>query len=545
MALRRIASRTLRREKRRLAGRADDALGGGRLKDREDVDQGDRTLQRIKLAPSLQVNLDNIRLASGNSLDVGTRRFLVGTGRVEAAAVYLDGLVDSRAVEELIENLTIGAFSVRAKLNRGPAAYRAAKEKLIPQKAVCEAGDLAGLWDGIVCGNTAILIDGVDMALIVETRGWAARSVEEPVAEATLRGPREGFVEDLRTNVSLIRRRIKSAHLKVVSITIGALTKTEVAYSYIEGLVREGLVEEVRSRLEKIDIDAILESGYIEEYIEDTPWTLFPLTERTEKPDRVAAALLEGRVAILTDGTPFVLIVPTELNALLQAPDDYFERFPIGSFVRALRVIAFAVSLLLPGIYVAVMNFHHELIPTVLFMRISAAREGVPFPTPVEVLLMETLFELLREAGVRLPRAIGPAISIVGALILGDASIRAGIVSPPVVIVVGLTAIASFSAPVYSLAIPARLLRFLFIGLGAFLGLFGVQFGLLVLLVHLCSLRSFGQPYLAPFAPLTLSDLKDTLVRIWWWAMVRRPATTRSGRRKRQDIGQIPSAKRQ
>lgn len=545
MALRRTALGAFRKSgKRRSAERVSDTSGDTRLRDDKDISQGERTLPRIKLVPSLQVNLNNIRQASGDSLDVGVRRFLVGTGRVQAAAVYLDGMVDSRAVEELIENLTIGAFCVRAKLTRGLAVYRAAREKLIPQKAVREVSDVADLWDGIVGGSTAVLIDEVDIALVVETRGWAVRAIEEPAAETTLRGPREGFVENLRTNISLIRRRIRTAHLKVASITIGTLTKTEVAYSYIEGLASDGLVEEVRSRLQKINIDGILESGYIEEYIEDTPWTLFPLTERTEKPDRVASALLEGRVAILTDGTPFVLIVPTELNALMQAPDDYYERSPIGSFIRALRVIALAASLVLPGSYVAVMDFHHELLPTVLFMRISAAREGVPFPTPVEVLLMELLFELLREAGVRLPRAVGPAISIVGALILGDASIRAGIVSPPVVIIVGLTAIASFATPVFSLAIPARLLRFLFVGLGAFLGLFGIQFGLLVLLTHLSSLRSFGQPYLAPFAPLTLGDLKDTFIRAWWWAMVQRPRTVSSKERQRQNSGQVPRPKR-
>lgn len=508
--------------------------------DNWDISQREKAIREIQLTSSLEINLERIKEITNDSLDVGVRRFKIGIDYADGAVVYIDGMVDSRAVEELIENLTIEVFKVRANLTEKRAIYDMAKETLIPQKDVREVHDFTGLWDGVAAGGTALLIDGVNRALTVETRGWNTRAVEEPDSETSLRGPREGFVESLRTNTSLIRRRIRTAHLRIKSLTIGSLTKTEVAYAYIKGLASDQLVEEVYFRLQKIDIDGVLESGYLEEYIEDTPLTLFPLTERTEKPDRVAAALLEGRVAIFTDGTPFALIVPTGLNALLQAPDDYYERLPIGSFLRALRFFAFAVSLILPGSYVAVVNFHHELLPTVLFMRISAAREGVPFPTAFEVMLMELLFELLREAGVRLPRAIGPAISIVGALILGDASIRAGIVSPVVVIIVALTAIASFSTPVFSLAVAARLLRFLFVALGATLGLFGIQFGLLILLTHLSSLRSFGQPYLAPFAPLIPRDLKDTLVRVWWWDMVTRPRLEGFREPKRQDRGQCP-----
>ncbi|MEW6230306.1 MAG: spore germination protein, partial [Bacillota bacterium] len=287
-------------------------------------------------------------------------------------------------------------------------------------------------------------------------------------------------------------------------------------------------------------IDGVLESGYLEEYIEDTSFTLFPLMERTERPDRVAASLLEGRLAVFTEGTPFVLILPTQLSTLLQAPDDYYERLPIGSFIRVVRFIAFTMSVILPGFYVAVVSFHQELLPTVLLMRVTAFREGVPFPVVVEVLMMEFLFEVLREAGVRLPRAIGPAVSIVGALILGDAAIRAGLVSPAVVITVALTAIASFSAPVFSLAIAARLLRFIFIVLGGAFGLFGIQFGLLIMLTHLSALRSFGRPYLAPFAPLIARDLKDTLARVWWWRMTTRPKLDAFREPERQDEGHEP-----
>lgn len=499
-----------------------------------DISEREVVTGQLKLSASLETNLKNIKEATGDSVDLGIRRFRVGGSQVKGAIVYLDGMVDSRAIEQLIEDLTIELFKTRIDLADSLAVYEAAKETLVPQKSVEEVSDFAGLWDKVSMGGTGALFDGTNKALVIETRGWKTRSVEEPAAETTLRGEREGFIESLRVNTSLLRRRIRTPHLQIKSVFVGSLTKTEVAYAYIKGLASDDLVREVHDRLEKIDIDGVLESGYLEEYIEDTSFTLFPLMERTERPDRVAASLLEGKLAVFTEGTPFVLVLPTQLSTLLQAPDDYYERLPIGSFIRVVRFIAFTMSIILPGFYVAVVNFHQELLPTVLLMRIAASREGVPFPAVVEVLIMEFLFEVLREAGVRLPRAIGPAVSIVGALILGDAAIRAGLVSPAVVITVALTAIASFSAPVFSLAIAARLLRFIFIVLGGAFGLFGIQFGLLIMLTHLSALRSFGRPYLAPFAPLIARDLKDTLARVWWWRMTTRPKLDAFREPKRQ-----------
>ena len=259
------------------------------------------------------------------------------------------------------------------------------------------------------------------------------------------------------------------------------------------------------------------------EYIRDNPYSFFPDIFRTERPDRVAGAILEGRVALFTNGTPFVLVLPADLPMFLQAPDDYNELFPIGSFIRVLRFLAFLISIFLPGIYVSLLNFHPELLPIPLAITIQDAREGVPFPVVAEILFMEAAFEVLREAGIRLPRAIGSAISIVGALILGEAAIRAGLVSPGVVIIVAFTAIASFSAPVFSLAITARLLRFGMIFLGAAFGLFGIQFGLLALIIHLVSLRSFGHPYMAPYGPFILQDMKDSILRMPSWSHIKRP----------------------
>ncbi|MEW6229663.1 MAG: spore germination protein, partial [Bacillota bacterium] len=388
--------------------------------------------------------------------------------------------------------------------------------------------------------NSAIIFDGTPKALICATQGFETRTIDEPPAETVIRGPREGFVESIRTNISLIRRRIKSPNLWIEKFTLGHLTRTDVAMVYIKGLATEELVQEVRQRVSRIETDGILESGQVEEFIEDSPFAVFPLVFRTERVDRVVSQILEGKVAIITDGTPFVLVVPMTFPVLLQAPDDYYEKVPIGTFLRFLRFVAFGASVILPATYVAIITFHQELLPTELLLRISAAKEGVPFPVLFEVFMMELLFELLREAGIRLPRAIGPAVTIVGALVLGDAAIRAGLVSPPVVIIVALTAIASFTVPTFSFGIAARLMRFVFIVLGGMFGLFGVQFGVLVLVIFLSSLRSFGQPFLSPMAPMIIRDWKDLYVRMWHWGMRTRPLLTGSREPVRVPEGQMP-----
>ncbi|MFW6006543.1 MAG: spore germination protein, partial [Halanaerobiales bacterium] len=403
-----------------------------------------------------------------------------------------------------------------------------------------KTNQLIKILNNISLGTSVILIDGFAETILCETKGPETRSIEEPTNEISIRGPRDGFVENIYTNISLLRKRIRTPHLWLENFKIGDLTKTEIAIAYIKGLASEELIEEVRSRLQKIDIESVLESGYLQEFLKDEPYTLFPLIERTERPDKVISCLTEGRVAILTNNTPFVLVVPTKYNMLLQTPDDYYEDFHIGSLIRILRHLAFIISILLPGSYVAIVNFHPELLPVGLLLRIASSREGVPFPVIVESLLMESIFEILREAGIRLPQAIGPAISIVGALVLGEAAINAGLVSPPMVIIVALTAIASFTTPDYTLANTARILRYIFILLGGTLGLFGIQYGFLLTAIHICSLRSFGQPYFSPFAPLIWQDLKDSIIRLFLWQHTTRPKLVGGKEPEKQDNNQKP-----
>ena len=490
-----------------------------------------------KFTGKLETDLKIIDDAGGASYDMTLRRFYAGG--LPGALLYFEGLTDKRATEEIIRTLVIDSVKLKVPLKKG-RGLETAREKVLTSDELCTVEHIAELYTQLSRGGTAVFLDGSIGALICDTRKPEIRSISEPENETTLRGPRDGFIESLRVNTSLIRLRLPIPQLWMKKITLGRLSSTEVVLLYIKGLARDKLVREAYSRLQQIDIDAVLGTGYIEAYIVDDPNTLFPLTYRTERPDKVTAALLEGRVAILVAGTPFALIIPTELNMLMQAPDDYFELLPISAFIRLLRYTALLISLALPGIYVGVVTFHPELLPTSLFLRIISTREGVPFPVIAEMLVLELIFEVLREAGLRLPPAIGPAISIVGALILGDAAIRAGLVSPGVVIIVALTAIAGFSTPAFALSTAIRLLRFAFTIMGATFGLFGVQFALLLTVIHLCSLRSFGVPYLSPFAPLVLSDLKDSIVTVWRWGMQSRPQFTGGREPLRQPVGQKP-----
>jgi spore germination protein KA len=504
----------------------------------EDISVLQDKAAKEKLGKSLEANLQKIKERGGFSYDISLRRFTAGD--LPGALVYLDGLIDRRSAEEIIRTLIIESEKLKITLKKG-RGLEIAREKLLTTDETSQVDNIADLFTGISRGGAALFLDGSPGALICDTRNPRIRAVSEPENETTLRGARDGFIENLRVNTSLIRQRLPIPQLWIETITLGRLSRTEVALLYIKGLARDKLVREVRSRLQQIDLDAVLGTGYIEHYIEDNPYTLFPQAYRTERPDKVTASLLEGRVAIMANGTPFALIVPTELPMFMQAPDEYFEPLPFGIFIRLLRYAALIISLVLPGIYVGVVTFHPELLPTSLFLRIISSREGVPFPVLAEMLILELIFEMLREAGLRLPPAIGPAISIVGALILGDAAIRAGLVSPGVVIVVALTAIAGFTTPAFSLSVAFRLIRFAFTIFGATFGLFGLQFALLLTLVHLCSLRTFGVPYLSPLAPLILSDLKDSFIAFWWWGMRTRPKLIGGREPLRQPSGQKPA----
>lgn len=383
--------------------------------------------------------------------------------------------------------------------------------------------NLDDLFASLMAGDTLILVDGVDQALSASTQGGEKRSIAESTTQMVVRGPKGAFTESLGTNTAMVRRIIKTPDLWMESLKVGRVTKTDVTLMYIHGIANDKVVKEIRQRLHRIDIDSILESGYIEQLIEDQTLTPFPTMYNTERPDVVAGNLLEGRIAIFVDGTPFVLIAPAVFMQFFQSAEDYYARFDIATSIRLLRIFMFMISLIAPATYVAVTTFHQEMVPTMLIVAIAAQRESVPFPAFVEAVLMEITFEILREAGIRLPKAIGSAVSIVGALVIGQAAVQASIVSPAMVIIVSITAIASFATPSFDMAISARLIRFLFMIGAATFGFYGIILCLLMMVVHLCGLRSFGVPYMAPFAPFIPVNNGDTVVRLPWWSLRQRP----------------------
>ncbi|HWI65286.1 MAG TPA: spore germination protein [Symbiobacteriaceae bacterium] len=451
-------------------------------------------------------------------------RPVVTAGGERCLLLFIQQLADPERLEkEVLKTLQDAKLSASHLPGAVPELVRRLGETILPSADIRPAETVDAVVHALAGGKAALLLDGVPGAALLNYRHFPARDPSEPTTEPVIRGPKEGFTEDIRVGRALLRRRIRSADLRLESLHVGRYTQSEVLIAYVSSVVLPGLVDEVRRRLERIQIDDVLESGYLEELIEDHPFSPFSQVQNTERPDVVAAALLEGRVAILLDGTPSALMVPCTFFHLLQSSEDYYERFLIMSAIRLLRYALLLIALVLPSLYIATTTFHPEMIPTSLLITVAAAREGIPFPAVVEAILMELAFEALREAGIRLPQPVGQAVSIVGALVVGEAAVQAGIVSAPMVIVVAITGIASFTAPRYNAAIALRLLRFPLMLAAATLGLFGVAAGITVLALHLASLRSFGIAYFTPIMPFTLSDLKDVLFRAPHWAMRLRP----------------------
>lgn len=388
--------------------------------------------------------------------------------------------------------------------------------------------------EATLAGETALFLEGASHVLIVNTRWHPGRDVQEPAVESEVRGPRDGFVENVRINTTLIRRRLNDSRLYIEEIRIGERTKTTVALVYINGLAEQDVVAEVRKRVKAINVDSALGVGYLDELIKDTPWSPFSLIEATERPDKFAGNIIEGRVGIIADNTPFGLIIPTTFWQLLQAPGDYYTNFWVASFFRWIRIGAALTALTLPALYVILSTYHHEMLPTPLALSIAGGREGTPLPTILEVLVMMIMFEAIQEAGLRLPRAVGQTVSIVGALVIGEAAVLAGLVAPSTVIVIATAGITGFAMPTYALSLAIRLVRFLVLLLSGILGVFGFLGSLLALFLHLASLRSFGTPFLSPLAPVQVPEQRDVLVRAPWWLMQKRPRIGSNPRTRRQ-----------
>lgn len=485
------------------------------------------------LSIHLDENINALKSIYQNCQDVVFRIFLIGNTR-KAVLVYIEGLSN---IEEIDKNVLKPLINLESGFSLD---FSILKEKL-PISKVNTVNKIQDVVGNISVGNPVVLIDQQIHGISMGLAKFEKRAVEEPSAESVVRGPRDGFTETLSINVSLLRRKLKSPHLKMNTISIGRYSQTQVAIMYIDDLVDQTLLEEINNRLSRIEIDGILESGYIEEFIEDYPFSPFPQFLNTERPDVASANLLEGRVVILVDGTPFVLVAPITFYSLYQAAEDYYQRSLMGTLIRWLRYCFLLIALLLPSTYVALLTFHQEMVPTTLLLSIAKSREEIPFPALVEALIMEITFEALREAGIRLPKQVGSAVSIVGALVIGQAAVSAGLVSAPMVMVVAITGIASFSIPRYNAAISIRMLRFPIMFMAGTLGLLGIMLSLLTIIIHMCTIRSFGVPYLSPMAPMKGKEMKDVLARFPWWSLKTRPRLTGEGNTYRQSDGQKPS----
>lgn len=466
------------------------------------------------ILPDLKRNLENIRNIMSNSSDVTIHEFNFGKDRrFRGALIFIDNLVFKEEIHQnILKPLMYDTLKLAKDGDMDFTDIDNIRMNVVSTTDNEKVEKLCDILDNLLEGSTILLVDGSKEALVINMKKYNTRDVEEPGTETVVRGPREGFTENARTNIALVRRKIKDLDLCIEKFKIGDKTKTDVYIAYLKSIANPDLVEEVRTRLKRIKADAILESGYIEQFIEDAPYSIFSTVSNCEKPDKAAAKILEGRVSIFVDGTPFVLGVPMLFVESFQSGEDYYTRHFLASTIRIIRFLAYGINILAPASYVALTVFHQEVIPTQLLISIAAGRAKVPFPALLEALLMILTFDILREAGIRLPKHVGQTISIVGALVLGQTAVDAGLISPLMVIVVAATAIASFVVP--SQVDSGTILRYFYLLLAGVAGGFGVIMGIMITLLHLSSLRSFGIPYLWPVAPLDYYRLSDTFIRM-------------------------------
>lgn len=487
---------------------------------------GQERIKQEKVSPNLDDNLNYLKdkYSIPLSTDVMIREFDITMSKktYKAFIIFIDGMTEKKVINDnILQPLLL--FTTLEKSEDIGDIITYIERNITTQNQLTKTEDYEKILGDINFGNCVLFVDGATQALSFDVKSWEHRTVDRPNVEINIRGPHEAFGETVRANTALIRKSLRNENLVIESITIGQRSKTPCSIMYLKDLANPNLVKEVRKRLESLKLDYANDSGIVEQLIEDSTFVPAPQTIATERPDRVASLLSEGRVAILVDGNPFVLVVPSTLYSLIHTTEDIYARFPYGNFMRYIRYLGIFTALLLPGVYVAITTYHHEMIPTDLLLAISGSREKVPFPTVIEILIMEISFELIREAGVRMPGTIGPTLGIIGALILGQAAVAANIVSPILIIIVAVTGIGSLAIPNFSLAFAFRMLRFVYIILGALAGLLGITLGLFVHSLFLAAQKSFGVPFLSPFGPTTSGTMQNAMFRLPMWMQEKRP----------------------
>lgn len=480
------------------------------------------------LSTSLETNISMIRDMFFNDDTIRVRRFSSQkNSKLKCALVNIDGMVDHQISDRHI----MMPVNRCRELLPGEDLFDFVQSKVISVDEMYLVEVASKAAEAIVGGDTVLFIEGYAKALDINTKKWPLRSVEEPQIEKVLRGPREGFIESILMNLALLRRKIQSPELKFKFKMLGARTHTRCCIVYHETLVNHAILEELEKRLNTFDLDAALGSEYIISMIRDAKGSPFKTMGVTERPDIVAAKILEGRIAVFLEGTPVVITLPYVFLENLQSNEDYYVGYHFASIMRVLRFVAFFLTITIPAIYIALIGFHQEFLPTPLLLSILSARESVPFPSIVELVLMLAAFEVLREAGARMPSNVGQALSIVGALVLGQAAVEAKIVSAPVIIVAALTGISAIVTPRLSGAV--LIIRILLLAGAMVIGMYGFMLVFAGLFIHLFNIRSFGVPYMLNLTSFNKEDLKDSFIRAPWWDMRTRPKIISSNIRRR------------
>ncbi len=482
-----------------------------------------------------EVTTENIKNILSDSNDINYQvHYINGRSDLPVTVVFIDGLVDIKMVnDDVLKPLTqekvlekVNDFKSIIDLIEHGTTYHASR------KLRTKLGDtLADILEGAV----ALVFDQEKKAITFDIKGFDKRSITEPTNESALKGAKDSFIEVLRVNTSLVRRKMHTPYLRIKEIIVGKQTRTIVAVIYIENLTNKKIVEEVIKRVSKIDVDGATTAGSIEEYIIDNRSTVFPQVFNTERTDKFCHNILEGRVGLIVDGLPTAYIIPATISTFFQAPEDYAQNYIIGSLLRSLRYINALITLLLPGFYISITTFHQEMIPTLLAITIIRSKAEVPFPTSTSVLFMLFAFEVLIEAGFRLPKTIGQTISIIGALVVGQAAVQAKIISPVVVIIIALTGMAGFTMPNQDFSNALRVFRLLFVACATIAGLYGLTIGFLLLVYHLNTIETFGVPYFSPFVANDGRDIaRDTIIRVPLRFMKKRPSDLKTTNKKRQ-----------
>ena len=489
----------------------------------------------IKVFEDISKNIEQIKIKYNSLInsDIITRNFtlIASNKEYKAFLIYIDGMSDTKIINDFVlkplmlrskantfdanpeKPLPKNPFiKIRKSFNLEDYIYKS----LLPQNDIKKKNDFNELMSDINSGNCVLFVDTLNIAFSLETKGFKARSISTPNNEVIVRGSQEAFVEVIRTNTSILRRLVNNENLVIENIDVGKLSKTKVAVCYLKNIANTDLVSEVKFRINNLDIDSLISSGQLEQLIQDNGSSL-PQMIATERPDRAVNHLFEGRVIIIVNGSPYVLIAPCVLVDFISSPEDFNLKHQYSNMLRIMRLIATFFSLLLPSLYLSISVYHQELIPTPLLFAIASSRETVPFSIFFEIILMEISFELIREAGLRVPSPIGPTIGIVGALILGEAAVSADIVSPILIIIIAITGICSFAVPDFSLSFSVRLWRFAFLLLGYIAGMLGISSGIFVGMCVLANLKSFGVPYTAPYLPSSNKKIRNTfLVQPIW-----------------------------